>query len=395
MNKTIYNLALCGTMLVLASGCSTFQKDSSGKSDSWSITSLWKKEYQTPSSLAVIWSPDVLTVSGKAPTRGFGGRIFFYNEKSQAIPVEGDVVVHGFAGDPARTAADQADKTFAFTAEQLTQHFSPSQLGASYSIWVPWDAAGGYQDQVTLIPTFRTKEGGIVQGAPAKLMLPGKTRKLPADFTRNRKLPAQTVSYRASSSPTNLGVKIPEIGSKSDITTIDVSESATIAKQPSRRSFELGRGPEKLQPNSAADGAKGVSVGGVNAFHSAIPSLPQNLNGAAASGYVGTSSGHNPGLQLSLPAKSASESGSKTSFELQQGQPAKVNDSQMHRGFPSIENRTNAFDLRTELERLPKPRLHSLPPPKKDVFVRQQIPRVDMVRSASFTGSKNSTTVGK
>ncbi len=33
---------------------------------------------------------------GKPVTRGFGGRIYFYNDRSQAVPVDGELVVYGF-----------------------------------------------------------------------------------------------------------------------------------------------------------------------------------------------------------------------------------------------------------------------------------------------------------
>ena len=34
--------------------------------------------------MAVVWSYNVITVKGKKPTPGFGGRIYFYNKKNQA-----------------------------------------------------------------------------------------------------------------------------------------------------------------------------------------------------------------------------------------------------------------------------------------------------------------------
>ncbi|RMF44230.1 MAG: hypothetical protein D6753_03145 [Planctomycetota bacterium] len=159
------------------------------------------KEYQIPQSIAVIWSPEVLTVPGQQSTRGFGGRIYFYNAKSQAIPVDGDLIVYAYrTTDEHRRSADlkvAADKKFAFTAEQLTRHFSPSQLGASYSIWIPWGDAEGFREEITLIPTFKSKDGAIVQGAPAKVFLPGKAR----DGEEELPVPGQQVSYRHSTTP--------------------------------------------------------------------------------------------------------------------------------------------------------------------------------------------------
>ena len=225
------------------------------------MSNWFEKEYQVPESLAVIWSPDVLTQAGSKPTRGFGGRVYFYNARSQAVPVDGDLIVHAYLTTP--TIADhsqkvKADKTFAYTAEQLTGHFSPSELGASYSIWIPWDAEGGFREELTLIATFKTKAGGIVQSEPAKVFLPGKNRfAAPATEAKASTLEASTVTYRKSSTPTNNGFELPRSGgflaersantnSSQPVqrnrltTTISVPQDASLLKR--KTSFTLGGG---------------------------------------------------------------------------------------------------------------------------------------------------------
>jgi hypothetical protein len=135
-----------------------------------------KKEYQLPQSINVTWTYDIFTAEGKPPTRGFGGRLYFYNEKSQAIPVEGELTVYGF-DDTHRShdglSVEAADKRFRFTAEQFTTHFSESQLGASYSVWIPWDVSPGYKKKIMLVPTFKTKDGRVIRGNAATVLLPG------------------------------------------------------------------------------------------------------------------------------------------------------------------------------------------------------------------------------
>lgn len=127
--------------------------------------------YPTPAKLAATWSPDTLMQSGRTPTRGFGGRLFFFDEKSHAVPVDGTLVVHGFD----ERAVNEADrvKRYEFTPEQFTRHYSQSDLGASYSVWIPWDAIGGKQQEISLVASFVTVEGKSVQSAPAKVLLPG------------------------------------------------------------------------------------------------------------------------------------------------------------------------------------------------------------------------------
>lgn len=167
---------------------------------------FWKKGYQQPTKMAVMWSHDVLSAPGTPPTRGFGGRIYFYNDRSQTIPVDGELIVHGFDDSQKREAgADKnvPDKRFRFTAEQFTKHYSESDIGASYSVWIPWDAVDGAQKEITLVPTFKGSKGEMVQGAPAKAMLPGRT----APGSQ----PVQTVSYERSSEPLSTE-PLPQLG---------------------------------------------------------------------------------------------------------------------------------------------------------------------------------------
>lgn len=129
------------------------------------------KPYPGPVKMASTWAPDVLVQTGKTPTRGFGGRLFFFDEKTKAVPVEGTLTVHGFEIDA--SGKDSQIKPFKFTPEQFTRHFSQSDFGASYSIWIPWDAAGGEEKRISLVATFETTGGKIVQGPPTTVVLPG------------------------------------------------------------------------------------------------------------------------------------------------------------------------------------------------------------------------------
>ena len=175
MHKNILLLAALVAALPTI-GCASLTGDTKGKKKDSSWSFFKKKEYQTPQSINATWTHDIFTAEGKPPTRGFGGRIYFYNERSQAIPVDGELTVYGF-DDTHRShdgmSIESADKRFRFTPEQFTTHFSESQLGASYSIWIPWDAAPGYKKKIMLIPTFKTKEGRVIRGNAATLLLPG------------------------------------------------------------------------------------------------------------------------------------------------------------------------------------------------------------------------------
>lgn len=189
MRYLIY--AIC--LSAVCGGCSSTPK---AKTLSTSKTSSWwnpfgKKDkepepYPNPVKMAATWSPDTLTQPGKTPTRGFGGRIFFYNEKSQPVPVEGELIVVAYEETGCPDQAPRA-RQFGFTKEQFTKHFSQSDLGASYSVWLPWDADGGMGQRITLVASFKPAEGNQIQGSPTVVMLPGPLPNQPGAIARGER----------------------------------------------------------------------------------------------------------------------------------------------------------------------------------------------------------------
>ena len=211
------------------SGCESMTSDSTAskkkkKDSSW--FSFKKKEYQIPQSMTATWSHDILTLPGKAPTRGFGGRFYFYNEKTQAIPVDGDLVVYGFDDTNKQQSTEdlsQANKRFRFTAEQFTTHFTEGELGASYSVWIPWDEAYGAPKKIMLIPTFLTKDGRTVRGAAASLNLPGISKDQPQDGAVQQ---ASVLMPTSQPSTTDFNTSSPTQSSGLRTTTIQVPSSS-------------------------------------------------------------------------------------------------------------------------------------------------------------------------
>jgi hypothetical protein len=139
----------------------------------------WKsaknQEAQTPERMVGIWTDTVLHTAGKPSTRGFGGRVFFYDQRSKAVPVEGTLVVYGFDDSNDASLSREPDRRFVFRPEDLTRNADPeSRLGQSYSVWLPWDNVDGVRKQITLVPMFTTKDGQVVAGQHSKLTLPGR-----------------------------------------------------------------------------------------------------------------------------------------------------------------------------------------------------------------------------
>jgi hypothetical protein len=173
MDGIRFRWLLLTALFLAAGGCKSPLPDLSGKLP-WVGDDKDKETiFQQPVKMVVIWSPAMYTQPGQAPTRGFGGRIYFYNSKEEAIPVDGKLVVYAFDDTHKQTASQVADKRFAFTAEQFKKHFSPTKIGASYSIWIPWDPVGSPQADISVLPVFSNTGGGMLTGQQSRNVLPG------------------------------------------------------------------------------------------------------------------------------------------------------------------------------------------------------------------------------
>lgn len=148
--------------------------------EDWSVTRFEDRvketKYQAPTRMVVLWSPAIQNGPDVPKAqRGFGGRIYFYNAADQAVPVEGQLIVYGYNDTAPNQRHVKPDKKFTFTPRQFTSHYSPTELGASYSVWVGWDDVGGPQSEVSLVPIFTGASGHIVVGQTSRNTLPGPT----------------------------------------------------------------------------------------------------------------------------------------------------------------------------------------------------------------------------
>jgi hypothetical protein len=127
-----------------------------------------------PTRLVDTWTDTVLHQKGEPSQRGFGGRIHFYDvEGGSPILVDGQLVVYGFDEQNRDPTDNRPTRRFVFPPEQLAQHMSESKIGPSYSVWLPWDAAGGEQKNISLICRFEPREGTLIVGDQSAQRLPG------------------------------------------------------------------------------------------------------------------------------------------------------------------------------------------------------------------------------
>ena len=275
--KPQFATALASIMFVATVGCAAFsqktpsqlaeQSRKNADEKSFLDRMPWNKKsnletepYPKPAKMATTWTPDTLVQTGRVPTRGFGGRVFFYDQKSRAVPVEGTLTVHGF--DDAGESQEQRVKRFEFTPEQFTRHFSQSDLGASYSIWIPWDAIGGEQRRISLVTSFRTAEGNTVQGVPATVLLPGASAestekseiaKLSPQYQNYLEATRSGISSNAGLTTTTIARRAPKRTPSTSIDPADATGSQTqpvdsLASGNGTPSFEIDMKSEPVRP---------------------------------------------------------------------------------------------------------------------------------------------------
>jgi hypothetical protein len=183
MNAMPKNSRLAVSILALAvavgsSGCGA--KDFK-PSKMFSLDSAWpfegddEPEEGVPVRLVGAWTDTVLTKPAQNPQRGFGGRIMFYGEDGEEpILVDGQLVVYAFDETGREPTNNKPTRRYVFPPEQMKLHMSKSDVGASYSFWLPWDEVGGPKTEVSLICRFEPKGGSIVTGEQTRHLLPGK-----------------------------------------------------------------------------------------------------------------------------------------------------------------------------------------------------------------------------
>ncbi len=186
--------ALAAIWLSTGVGCASLTAPSMPKMPSVpkisSIGNIFEKKEPIvePREVAVVWTTAVLEKEASRPTRGFGGMVTFYGkDQKRPVRVDGQLTVYAYENLSPDHDDSTPDRKYIFTAEQLKTHYGESDLGPSYSIWIPWDEAGGPHQEIGLIVRFDSVEEKTVIGTPTHNVLAGakiaKARKSIAEST--------------------------------------------------------------------------------------------------------------------------------------------------------------------------------------------------------------------
>ncbi len=255
----------------LVAGCRAPKASDFKPSNIFSLKSSWpwrdgdEPEEGTPVRIVGAWTDTVRSEPGKKPQRGFGGRLMFYGpEGDQPILVEGQLVVYAFDESGREPTDNKPTRRYVFPSDQVPLHMSTSEIGASYSFWLPWDEAGGPRTEVSLICRFEPKDGAVVTSEQTRHLLPGAIalNSATAGGTPPR-LPEGTASRPARPTLEDLRSKVRTEGGaqlasyESPVSfpaTASQPQAAPASAEPARRMQVTSiRLPDNFQLPSAAD----------------------------------------------------------------------------------------------------------------------------------------------
>jgi hypothetical protein len=168
--KTAWMWNCCLVAAVTMTGCAKFDLR---KNIPWGEGKDGRIEQ--PMRVEAVWVDTVLTKPDQKPMRGFGGRLYFFgpNNSQESAKVEGTLVIYGFEETNRDRTNVVPDRKIVYPEKEFATLYSKSKLGHSYSVWVPWDEAGGTRKEISLLVRFIPKKGGVIASEQIKVLLPG------------------------------------------------------------------------------------------------------------------------------------------------------------------------------------------------------------------------------
>lgn len=258
--------------MVASCGCS--QLDLANKSLPWK-----KEEVDTaPTRMVPIWSDTTLHESGKPSVRGFGARVYFYSEEAKdPIDTTGTLAVYAFDSDQYDRHHSKPEKKFVFTADQIAKQKSTTQLGPSFSVWLPWGEVGGPARKITLIAKFRTTDGAVIMSEPVRKLLPG-TR--PVDDATDHEVHANRSEHAGSVQPASYSSE-----SQRPTTTTTIAIPPSFARrlagdQPNQLIKKPNRLPEAAGEENQPTDANSQSVPEPDQVEQPLKELPSRQRAA-------------------------------------------------------------------------------------------------------------------
>ncbi len=284
-------IAVFACLAISVAGCQFFRDAGPRKLNPFATDS----KPEMPDRMMVIWSDTVLHQPQMPGVRGFGGRVYFYRgEEPDPVVVDGGLVVYAFDSDDLSSDATRPEKKYVFTADQLPEHMSHTDLGASYSIWLPWDEIGGPNRKLSLVVRFEGREGGVVISKPTMKLLPGVGKYVKAP---EGKRAGDVVAHATGIEDPNDRSSRVALTGHADRPTDDGSQS----NQPRRPSMTIDVPPSfhrHLRRDTRFDASPTESLSNENLSNESVREEARTGSDSAATGSPSDSKTANPDREL-------------------------------------------------------------------------------------------------
>ena len=292
------SLAICVLLAAALTGSGCAGKSKWHFAD-WRPRAPWSKEAEkpdpkVPARLVATWVDTTLHKQGQTPQRGFGGRIVFFGKETEdPVRVDGQFVVYAFDETDRAPHETQPTRRFIFPKEQFALHEGDSKLGASYSVWLPWDDVGGPMKKISLIARFEPEDGPVVMGEQTRHLLPGvnlPSQQLAGVTTPTQAVAPQGVTLASHSEHSVMNVSsgpLPSAGRAGEGGSAQVSAQPPSAIAPSAPLSQMSTMTIRLpRPLGATQASPQRAAGFIPAVRRAPTRFDQSENGevAAATG---------------------------------------------------------------------------------------------------------------
>jgi hypothetical protein len=305
-HSPVLKIVVLASCLAVSAGCG--MKDWS-PSKMFSLDNTWpfddddELDEGTPVRVVGTWTDTVKTQQGQKPQRGFAGRLAFYDaEHEKSLLVDGQLVVYAFDETDREATDTKPTRRYVFPADQMKLRMSETDLGATYSFWLPWDEAGGSKTEVSLICRFQPTKGAVVVSEQTRHRLPGPDPTPSAVAERKPPLlpegvpsrPAQTTlqDLQAQRNAGGDGTRLANYEAPVAPQNVQMQAAAMPAQPAQQMSVTSIALPSNFQYRDFANAAQGA-MGNVNAAN-----LPANAATTQAVQQAG-------GVQYQMPSQPA------------------------------------------------------------------------------------------
>ncbi len=138
--------------------------------------SAWKPAGPATSGVAA-WNYCVEHRNDGDPRRGFGGRVYFYDQDARRpVKIDGNVVVYAYDESVCKPGDGEPTRRYLFEKDDVKAAYVKSKLGHSYNFFVPWDedTQNGESKKVSLIVRFVPEKGASIMTQQIAVFMPGK-----------------------------------------------------------------------------------------------------------------------------------------------------------------------------------------------------------------------------